>query len=156
MKNFLHINPDHHLGNPRIWTPERNHQAWEACYLMLEEFLSKHGRNATLYIVCGIQGGGKSTWITKNAEELAPCSTVLDAALPGARHRARALSLAQTHGARAEAIWINTNLEKALVWNRMRPVDQQVPDEAIRAVNENFEPPSLAEGFSAVHVVNDV
>ncbi|KAF1048638.1 MAG: hypothetical protein GAK35_00188 [Herbaspirillum frisingense] len=153
MNQPLHLNPDHYLGTPRIWTPERNQQAWEACYRDLETFLQRHAGAATLYIVCGIQGGGKSSWIRDNLHTLAAPAVVLDAALPGARHRARAVTLAGIYGCRAEAVWINTPLETALSWNRLRPADEQVPEEAIHAVSENFEPPTLEEGFADVHEV---
>lgn len=153
--SFFHINPDHYLGSPRIWSPERSKLAWEKCYADLESasvFLRDRG---TLYIVCGIQGAGKSTWIHSNREKLMSAPTIVfDAALPGRRHRERAISLAKSYGLTSKAIWINTPLEIALIWNRQRAVDEQVPDETVCTVFENFEPPMIEEGFSEISEIN--
>ncbi|WP_150670235.1 AAA family ATPase [Pandoraea anhela] len=147
------FNPDFYLGFPRVWSVERGKEAWEKTYADLEDSLKKLGSSATVYIVCGMPGSGKSTWISRNEHEFKLPALVLDAALPGARHRKRSVELAKKYGAKIEVIWINVPLEKALMWNRLRPVDEQIPDETIKYVCENFEAPSIDEGYSKVREV---
>jgi predicted kinase len=151
MTSFLYINPDHYLGSPRIWSPERSKLAWEKSYADLENAFISLKDAGTLYVVCGAQGAGKSTWIRRNREKLmSNPAVVFDAALPGRRHRERAITMAKNYGLAPKAIWINTPLEIALVWNRQRALDEQVPDETLRTVFENFEPPVIEEGFLEV------
>lgn len=149
----LILNPDDFLGTPRIWTPERNRQAWEQCYARMEEALASAQGRAVLYVVCGLQGAGKSTWIRANAATLAAPAIILDAALPGIRHRARAITLAQTYQCEARAIWLCTPMTTALRWNRDRPEDQWIADEAILSVHEQFEEPTRQEGFHHIEKI---
>jgi predicted kinase len=147
------LNPDQFLGTPRVWTPERNLAAWETVYAHVNDACRAHGRAATLYIVCGMQGAGKSTWIADHPAFFSTPAIVIDAALPAARHRARALGIAHAHGVRSEAVWVDTPVELALARNAGRPTDEQVPAAAILNVQALFEAPSAAEGFAAVHRV---
>jgi AAA domain len=151
------INPDDFLLTPagRVWTPERNEAAWEQAYASLRQALSRKphdnvaGQKRDLYLVCGIQGSGKSTWIRNNAPQLAPC-VFFDAALPKASHRLPILAMAHSVGAPAHAVWIDTPLEVCLRRNAERQIDERVPEAAIRSVATQFEPPSPAEGFIEV------
>lgn len=148
------INPDDFLLTPagRVWTPERNKAAWERAYASLQHALSGTPHDSAadkerdLYLVCGIQGAGKSTWIKNNAPRLAPC-VFFDAALPKASHRLPILAIAHSAGTRAHAVWIDTPLEVCLQRNAERQIDERVPEAAIRSVAAHFEPPSPAEGF---------
>jgi signal recognition particle GTPase len=80
MQKAESINPDDFLQTPagRVWTPERNRRAWDQAYQALGAALMALKSQATaeqrprLYIVCGIQGAGKSTWIRQNAEQFEP------------------------------------------------------------------------------------
>ena len=73
------INPDDLLLTPqgRLWSAERSKAAWEQAYAALRQALSRRstegssGQQQNLYLVCGIQGAGKSTWIKDNAQRLA-------------------------------------------------------------------------------------
>lgn len=152
---MIHLNPDHYLQTEsgRIFTPERNAAAWEQLYRDLDEALKNGEGRVSLYVVLGVQGSGKSTWIAENSGRLGEGAVFVDAALPGARHRARILSAAEAAGTRAIAIWINVPLETALSRNRLRPQDEQVPEDVIRYVFSNFEPPSIDEGFVEIHSV---
>ena len=145
------LNPDAFLGSPRIWTPERNLAAWEEIYRLLEANFHQFGQAATLYIVCGIQGAGKSTWIGNNPDFFTEPAFVIDAALPAARHRARAMAFAAAHQLRAEAVWMDTPLEVALTRNAGRVEDERVSEAAIANVHTIFEEPSTEEGFAVVH-----
>lgn len=156
------INPDDFLMTPsgRVWTAERNITAWESAYASLSNALSRKRFGAPseqtceLYLVCGIQGAGKSTWIKGNAARLAPC-VFFDAALPRATHRLPILTIARSAGALVHAVWIDTPLEVALRRNGQRPRDERVPEASIRSVAAQFEPPSLPEGFIEVLRVGD-
>jgi ABC-type thiamine transport system ATPase subunit len=152
--NSTILNPDDFLGQPRVWTPERNAQAWETIYHILVSNFSQQGPAARLYIVCGVQGAGKSTWIRNHAAFFAPSSCIIDAALPGVRHRERALMLAREHAVPAHAVWIDIALDVALQRNLSRAADQQVPEAALRNVHAIFEAPTVDEGFDHIHRVD--
>ena len=152
--NYVWVNPDDFLLTPagRLWTPERNQEAWKQAYAALTSALSRKSgydspaSKGDLYLVCGLQGAGKSTWIRNNAERLAPC-VFFDAALPRAVHRRPVLDIAHSAGTAVHAVWIDATLEVALYRNSSRPEDERVPESSIRSVAELFEPPTELEGY---------
>jgi len=146
------INPDDFLETPegRYWTPERNEEAWRLSYAALERVLELAPASVRVVVVCGIQGAGKSTWIA--AQPASPSTIYFDAALPGARHRAKVISIAKRLGSAVEAVWIDTPLDVAIERNAARTPDKMVPTPAIIAVAEQFEEPTVAEGFDHVAV----
>jgi predicted kinase len=146
------IDPDAFLETEggRVWTPERNAEAWRAAFATLRGALAA-GSVRRVVVVCGLQGAGKSTWIA--CQEPDPGTVYVDAALPGARHRAPILALARAFSVPAEAVWIRTPLPVALERNLRRPADRQVPEASIRSVARLFEPPTVAEGFTAIRVI---
>ncbi|MBB6365056.1 kinase [Xanthomonas sp. PPL568] len=150
------VNPDHFLQTERgrEWTPERNQAAWRQSHDALTTILAGACESAgtwTVVIVCGLQGAGKTTWIAR--QPVRPCTVYFDAALPGARHRAPIIAIANAAGARIEIVWIKVALPVALARNLQRAADEQVPEEAIRSVHDLFEAPTLAEGADHVSVV---
>ena len=157
MPQYECINPDDFLQTPegRVWTPERNRQAWDQAFEAVRTALTslqQAGGPAVLYVVCGIQGSGKSTWIRENGEGWAPC-VFFDAALPGVRHRAPLIAIARELGSTVRAVWINTPLALALQRNAVRSPDERVPEDAILSVNGQFEAPHTVEGFEEVMVI---
>jgi len=138
-----------------VYTDERNAAAWEQLYADLDALFSTVGAEASFFVVMGVQGGGKTTWIRNNFEALGPAAIVMDAAVPARRHRARALALAKRFGVRTAAVWINTPLERALTQNAQRLPDEVVPEFAVRNVFGLLEAPSIDEGFDEVIVVDD-
>ncbi|OBS07993.1 AAA family ATPase [Acidihalobacter prosperus] len=151
-----HINPDHYLQTPQgiVWTEARGRQARARAYTDLEYALREAGEGGVLYLVCGIQGGGKTSWIRDNRSRLEDDAIFLDAALPRRRHRQRALDLAMAHRIPAVAVWIDVSLETALQRNQARPEGERVPVEAIRRVFAQLEPPMQVEGFARVDIVS--
>jgi predicted kinase len=133
-----------------VYTDERNTAAWEHLYSELELLLRNATSETRLFIVMGVQGGGKTTWIRENQAVLGPAAVCLDAAVPARRHRARALNLARRFGIPAVGVWVNTPLERALAQNAGRPPDEVVPVVAIRSVFELLEAPSIDEGFDQI------
>ena len=123
--------------------------AWQRTYEDLEQTLHDSSGSATLYVVMGVQGGGKSTWIQSQLQQLQN-AVFLDAALPAKRHRTKALSLARAAGVPAIGVWINVPLELALERNSKRAIDERVPEDAVRSVFSLIEPPSIEEGFMEV------
>jgi hypothetical protein len=156
------INPDDFLQTPsgRVWTPERNQVAWEQAYAQLTRAFSRIPTDAEpngqrdLYLVCGLQGAGKSTWIRNNAPRLAPC-IFFDAALPRAIHRLPVLEIARSAGATVHGVWIHAPLEVALRRNAQRRNDERVPETSIRSVAQQFEPPTVSEGFADILCVEN-
>ncbi|SFO27587.1 Predicted kinase [Variovorax sp. PDC80] len=152
-----HINPDHYLqtSTGRVFTKERQLAAWDRVYEDLEAALRRRSSTPMqLYLVMGVQGSGKTTWIRRNIAAL-PGAVFLDAALPAARHRARALDIARRCGVEATTVWINTPLEIALARNASRPADERVPEEAMRSVFSLLEAPTVSEGFVRVVEILD-
>lgn len=151
------INPDDYLDTPagRVFTPERNEAAWEQARLDLDAALAKARPGARFYVVMGVQGAGKSTWIAANAARLGPDAIVFDAALPARRHRAALLGLAARHRVPAVGVHVLASLDEALERNRLRPADKVVPEDAVRSVFSMLESPAANEGFeTCVEVVS--
>jgi len=150
------FNPDDYLwtSKGRVYTEERSAAAWEQLYAELESLLGVAGPDACFFVVMGVQGGGKTTWIRNNYEALGGSAVFLDAALPGRRHRTRALALARRFSVRTVAVWINAPLERALRQNAQRSLDEVVPESAVRSVFGLLEAPTIREGFHEVIVVN--
>ena len=123
--------------------------AWQRTYAHLEQTLRDSAGSVTLYVVMGVQGGGKSTWVQSQLPTLQN-AVFLDAALPARRHRTKALSIAKSADVPAIGVWINVPLELALERNSKRTVDERVPDDAVRSVFSLIEPPSIEEGFVEV------
>lgn len=147
---MVYINPDNYLGSPRVWSAERGMAAWQACYKILENVLRSSKSTVNLYVVCGVQGAGKTHWVMANTDSLPQATIVFDAALPGARHRARAIEMASSRGIKSIGVWINVPLVTAMTQNLLRPVAEQVPEETLTSVFNNFEPPTTKEGFHKV------
>ena len=147
------INPDDYLETPtgRVFTVERNRQAWEQAYAALEEQLA---RASTLYLVMGVQGAGKSSWIARHIGGLESDAVFFDAALPARQHRARIVALAQTRDVPVIAVFVQADLDLALARNAARTEDKVVPEPAVRSVFSMLEAPSFDEGFAAVMLVN--
>lgn len=149
------FNPDDYLRTPagRIFTEESNAKAWEQLYADLEQCFRDAGPQAHFFLVMGVQGAGKSTWIRHHGAARGVAAVFLDAALPARRHRVRAMALVQRFGVRATAVWINVPLEQALRQNAQRPSDEVVREAAVRGTFSVIEPPSLDEGFKDIIVV---
>lgn len=154
MSGAVVIDPDTFLEaeGARVWTPERNADAWRRAFDTLRQVLGT-GTVRRLVVVCGLQGAGKSTWIVQ--QEPVAGTAHFDAALPGARHRAPIIDIARLFDVPVEAVWIRTPLAVALERNRQRPADRRVTEASIVSVDRLFEPPTLGEGFTAVRLVED-
>ena len=150
---IAHINPDNYLETEggRQWTPERNKLAWEAAYSEFESELKKNAGISEVYIVFGVQGSGKTTWIN-NHKPLNP-SIYFDATLPAKKHRVRAISIAKKYAKNIFGIWIKVPFDIAISQNKSRTLDKQVPINAINSVYHQLEAPELSEGFYKTEVI---
>jgi len=152
------FNPDDYLQTQtgRVYTDERNAAAWERIYSELEGLFRDSTAETRFFIVLGVQGGGKTSWIRRHIGSLGSSAICLDAALPARRHRARALALAQRFSVYSIAVWINVTLERALEQNAKRAPDEVVPEFAIRSVFGLIEAPTLEEGFREIIEVTEL
>jgi predicted kinase len=152
-----HINPDHFLDRHegRVVSPELGTAAREQAYAELARQLAAVGTQGRLYLVCGLQGAGKSTWVRRHAPTLGEHAVFFDAALPSLRHRSRALALAAATRTPVVAVWVNVPFDVALRRNAARPPHERVPEPIIQHVLEQLVPPSLDEGFVDVIEVNE-
>jgi len=147
-----HVSPDHFLNLEKadVVTKEQVASAWERAYVELRDRLLAAGDQAKLYVVFGLQGAGKSTWVAHNAPLMGSSAIFLDGPLPSRRHRSRALAIASEVGCKAVAVWVNTPLELAKARNATRRGLACIREEAILHVFEHLEAPSLEEGFSEI------
>ena len=154
--SFVHIGPDHYLDleNADAISKADVLAAWERAYTDLERELAGKASVATLYVVFGIQGSGKSTWIRENAARVGHAAIFFDGPLPSSAKRARALELAARHGVKTVAVWLNTPLEIAMRRNAGRKGLAVIKTEAILHVHNALEAPTLEEGFAEVIVVD--
>jgi hypothetical protein len=145
------INVDDYLEGPsgRVFTAERNREAWTRAHAELEMALSAAGPGAKLYVVMGVQGAGKSSWIARNVDRFGSNAIVFDAAVPARRHRSKLLELAARFNVPAVGVYVQATLEEALLRNAKRTADKIVPEDAIRGVFDMLEPPSKEEGFES-------
>jgi predicted kinase len=150
----MHINPDHFLATEhgRVVTPERNSVAWEKCYRVLAEELARQGQRAKVLVLIGPQGAGKSSWARDHAA-CNPADIIFDAILVKRIERAPILQDVREHAGMAVAVWFDTALDVCIARNAARPVDERVPEQAIRNVHAALEPPTLEEGFAEILVV---
>jgi hypothetical protein len=155
MVSGRYFNPDDYLetGSGRVFTPQRSAAAFDRAYADLEAALLAASPSAKLFVVVGVQGAGKTTWIRSEAEQLGPTAYFFDAALPRAVHRARALGISKAAGVPAVAVWVRASLETALERNELRRIDHRVPEGAVRSVHSIMEAPSTTEGFDEVREV---
>src|SRR5438105_10028697 len=147
-----HFDPDQYLETDagRVFTPERSAAAFERAYAELADALQAAPPGATLHVVVGVQGSGKSHWVRANADRLGAGAYFFDAALPRAQHRERVVSIAKHAGVRVCAVWVRASLDIALARNQARRADHRVPEEAVRSVHAMMQAPSVAEGFDEV------
>jgi predicted kinase len=150
----MHINPDHFLVTEpgRIVTPERNKVAWEQCYRALADELARQGHASKVFLLIGPQGAGKSSWARSYAAEN-PATIIFDAILVKRDERAPILHAVNEQSGTAVAAWFHTPLDICIARNAARPVDERVPEQAIRNVYAALEPPSTDEGFDEVIVI---
>ncbi|MEK8033539.1 AAA family ATPase [Ideonella sp. DXS29W] len=155
MSLLHHIGPDQYLAleTAEQVTREQVAEAWERAYAELEQRLRSLGAAARLYIVFGLQGAGKSTWIAHHGARYGDRAVFFDGPLPSRRHRQRALQIAAQVGCAATAVWIDTPLGLARERNAGRRGLARIRDEAIQHVFDHLEAPSLDEGFSSVMLV---
>lgn len=157
MHSANHVSPDHllDLANAVELSKEEGRVAWERAYEELHAKLSALGQDGTLYVVFGLQGGGKTTWIQLNASKFGPHAVFLEGPLPSSRHRERALAIAKAIGCRCVAVWVDTPYDVALARNAGRPGLSRIREETMLHVFHALEPPSLAEGFAEIlHVTS--
>ncbi|MGH1416728.1 MAG: hypothetical protein ACRBB0_24785 [Pelagimonas sp.] len=142
-----HINPDHYLNvdGIRLWTAERSERAWASAYAGFEAALTARNGNATVYLVCGMQGAGKTTWVENRPDN--DNEIYFDAALPAREHRMPLIQLARGNCKKLVSVWIDTPISMAKQRNKSRRADHVVPESSLVAVAERFEPPSTSEGF---------
>jgi len=74
--------------------------------------------------------------------------TYIDAVNYTRRDRAHYLAIAERFNITAKAIWFKTPLATCLRNNTERK--RQVPEDVIKRMAQNFEPPTLEEGFTTI------
>jgi predicted kinase len=128
-------------------------------------------------IFIGVQGSGKTTFYrerffethvrisldmlrTRRREELllAACLQakqpfVIDNTNPSPEDRARYIGPAREAGFRMTAYYFETSLRDAMRRNNQRAGKKKIPAVGVAATFRKLQPPTLAEGFDAIHVV---
>lgn len=152
-----HIGPDFHLSLETAVAVSMQDvsDAWERSYDELRRSLQQLSQQGTLYLVFGIQGSGKTTWINNNASRMGDDCVFFDGPLPSREKRSRALAMAADARIQAVAVWVDVPLEVAFARNAARRGLAVIKEEAIRHVHAQLEPPSLHEGFIRIIRVID-
>lgn len=101
----------------------------------------------------GVQGAGKSRWISENLGRLGHRAIVFDAALPAQRHREKLLAIAREHQVPVIAIFVKASLDLARSRNARRRPDKRVPEDALNSVYQLLEPPTQDDGFIWVQTI---
>lgn len=137
--------------------------------------------NPELVVMVGLQGCGKSTWVARhlagthavvskdnwpNARHrearqrslvdallLAGRSVVVDNTNPSPRDRAPLIRIGQVRSAHIRAVFVDVPLPLCVARNAARTGRAQVPLAGMLATRRRLVPPSTAEGFERVHVV---
>lgn len=150
----MHINPDHFLetDNGRIIDAELNALAWVKAHQALAQALLLKPKPARLYLLIGAQGSGKSTW-AESRRLSEPCAVIFDAILVQRCEREGVIQAARMQGVDVVGVWFTVSLEECLVRNRLRPVDEVVPENAVKNVFNALQPPQFSEGFAEIITV---
>jgi hypothetical protein len=148
----LALDPDQFLDLAGSTPPtrEEGRAAWDQAYAALAAALAQRGAAARLFLVFGLQGGGKSHWVGQQLAAAAPSDVFFSGPLPSRRHRARALGIARAAGCPVTAVWIDAPLALALQRNAARSGLARVPEDVIQHVHESLEPPAADEGFAEI------
>lgn len=147
----MHFNPDHFLetAHGRVTTPERNRDAWIACWIGYGAALARAEASTVLYLMVGAQGSGKSVQ-ARAIRAAEPQAIVFDAILVKRNERAPLLAAAREQGVPAVAVWMKTPLATCLARNAARPADQVADETGLRNVFAALEPPTVEEGFMRI------
>lgn len=134
-----------------------------------------------LVVMVGLQGSGKSSWVrehlaathvviskdhwpnargremrqrTRVAELLGTGrSVVVDNTNPSPAERAPLLEIGRAHGALLRAVYLAVPLAECLARNEHRQGRHRVPMVGVLATSKRLTPPSHAEGFDLVEVM---
>ena len=149
------IDPDHYLDLSGAVAVTRDdvRAAWECAYAALAKALAQRGPGVKVFIVFGLQGAGKSTWVARQAPQESERTVFFSGPLPSRQHRARAIAVVKAAGGVAIGVWVQLPFEEAVARNAQRRGLARIREEAMRDVWDKLEPPSLDEGFSEVLAV---
>jgi len=90
-------------------------------------------------------------YLVRERLTLGRAETYIDATNLTLSDRRPYIKLAQLYGAEAEALFFDVPLEVCLERNLRRP--RVVPEDALREMARRLRPPSLAEGFSRISII---
>ena len=108
--------------------------AWDSAYALVEQRLTELGPAADFYVVFGLQGAGKSTWVAERAKVGPQQAVYLSGPLPSRKHRERALALVKRVRCRSVGVWVNEPFAVALERNSRRSGLARINEEAMRHV----------------------
>ena len=149
------ISPDHHIYNDDgtyVWSPGRVKYAWWLCKNLLREFQEAFG---TIYLLVGVPGAGKSTWIAQNgsSDQLYVDATFTE--YKGRKDYIKLIRSMDPHK-RIVAVVFHVDVEVAIQRNATRTEDRRIPEDIIRKMHQRLQshPVTLAEGFDEIVVVS--
>lgn len=149
------ISPDSHLYVDGVYsfTQDRARAAWEACYQELDEVLADPQVTRVVLLV-GVPASGKSTWVSQQADD--PTTVLFDATFAKLDWRTPVVEKVLAAGKQVDAVWVWSPPEVVKERNALRPDDRVIPEDVIEDMFGylDAEPPTRAEGFSAVLLVS--
>lgn len=154
------VSPDKHLldDNKYIWSKARANNAWAKAHLEFEELL-KTTTPVKVYLMCGAQCSGKTTWIRNHKPTEPGAHIYFDAVLKLSSERAVFISKIGDicPDAKVVCVRVMASLETCLSRQRSRasndPQAKLVPPNIIQANFESFEEVEMDELFDQIVIV---
>lgn len=154
------VSPDKYLldKNRYSWSKARANNAWAKAHLEFEELL-KTTSPVKVYLMCGVQCSGKTTWIKGHKPTEPGTHIYFDAVLKSSSERAVFISKIKDIYPEAEVVCVRViaSLETCLSRQRDRatndPQAKLVPPNIIQANFELFEEVEMDELFDQILIV---
>ena len=154
------VSPDKHLieNNSYNWSRARANQAWAKAHFEFEELL-KSTSPVKVYLMCGVQCSGKTTWIKQHKPTEPGVHIYFDAVLKSSAERAVFISKINNFCPKAEiaCVRVLADLNSCLVRQRDRassdPQAKLVPPNIIQSNFESFEEIEIDERFDQVLII---
>ncbi len=152
----FHISPDKFLmqGNEYVWDKKLASKAWAKARREFEKLVVLEQPDV-IYLLCGPQNVGKTTWIKKHKPHRPGKHVYFDATLPTEQERVDLAYSAKDYCSTSELVIVRilASIETCLERQRLRGSQQYVPPHVIENTFKLFEEVSVDEPVDQIIVV---